>query len=324
MKKLMALAAALVLSATVEAASAQFAYQGVLKDSGNAPLSGTTQVEIRLYDVDNGGSALWGRTYAVQLDGNGLFNIEVSDSTGSPAVDAPSTSLDTVFATADTIYIGIKVKGSSGEVTPRQKLLPVPFAAVAANVVRASGDFTVAGKLTATSAEFSGALTATSLNVGGPVTTGALTANGGATITGDLTVGGKISGFGTVPIGGIIMWSGTKAQIPVGWVLCDGQNNTPNLCDKFVLGAGGRYGVTAQGGAETVALTLAQIPNHSHIYKFKGGDVAGIKGDGNVFYDVSGKLGKTTNTGYTEAVGSGAAHENMPPYYALCFIMRKN
>ena len=42
---------------------------------------------------------------------------------------------------------------------------------------------------------------------------------------------------GTIPIGGIIMWSGTVASIPANWALCDGNNSTPDLRDRFIVGA---------------------------------------------------------------------------------------
>jgi microcystin-dependent protein len=71
---------------------------------------------------------------------------------------------------------------------------------------------------------------------------------------------------GYTPVGGIIMWSGSVANIPVdkGWFLCNGQNGTPNLVDRFVVGAGSTYPVGSTGGANTVTLTTAQIPSHSH------------------------------------------------------------
>ena len=51
------------------------------------------------------------------------------------------------------------------------------------------------------------------------------------------------------PTGGIIMWSGAIVDIPAGWYLCDGNNGTPNLVDKFVVGAGGTYAKGATGGS---------------------------------------------------------------------------
>jgi len=56
------------------------------------------------------------------------------------------------------------------------------------------------------------------------------------------------NGAALIPPGGIIMWSGGIASIPAGWALCNGQNGTPDLRDRFVVGAGGSYGVGERGG----------------------------------------------------------------------------
>lgn len=68
-----------------------------------------------------------------------------------------------------------------------------------------------------------------------------------------------------LPAGVIVMWSGSLATIPAGWFLCDGANGTPNLRDRFVVGAGSTYAVGNAGGAATVTLSEAQIPNHNHV-----------------------------------------------------------
>ena len=60
-----------------------------------------------------------------------------------------------------------------------------------------------------------------------------------------------MSGF-LVPSGVILMWSGTTDNIPKGWFLCDGTNGTPNLRDRFIIGAGGKYSPGATGGAASV------------------------------------------------------------------------
>ena len=84
-----------------------------------------------------------------------------------------------------------------------------------------------------------------------------------------------------IPSGVITMWAGSIATIPTGWALCDGANGTPNLRDRFVVGAGSTYAVGATGGATSVttsnngahshggttgstALTTDQIPWHTH------------------------------------------------------------
>ena len=149
-----------------------------------------------------------------------------------------------------------------------------------------------------------------------------------------------------VPSGGIIMWSGSIVSIPSGWVLCDGNNSTPNLQDRFIVGAGSTYAVDATGGAATVTLSAAQMPAHNHTVSVSGstnttGNHAhsvgasyigsGITSNGG-YIQPSG-TGATTSTagnhshsvtasGTTSTAGSGSAHENLPPYYALAYIMK--
>jgi microcystin-dependent protein len=69
-----------------------------------------------------------------------------------------------------------------------------------------------------------------------------------------------------VPSGVIVMWSGSTASIPSGWLLCDGTSGTPDLRDRFVVGAGSTYAVAATGGANTVTLDATQIPSHTHTF----------------------------------------------------------
>ena len=45
------------------------------------------------------------------------------------------------------------------------------------------------------------------------------------------------------PYGSIVLWHGSEKDIPTGWVACDGQHGTPDLRDRFVVGAGSRYPV---------------------------------------------------------------------------------
>ena len=61
------------------------------------------------------------------------------------------------------------------------------------------------------------------------------------------------------PTGIIMMWSGSSATIPYGWYLCDGNNGTPNLRDRFVVGAGNTYAVGATGGSADATLV-----SHTH------------------------------------------------------------
>jgi len=165
---------------------------------------------------------------------------------------------------------------------------------------------------------------------------------------------------GTIPSGGIILWSGASNKIgqPVasggtgtGWVLCDGSNGTPNLTNRFVIGAGSGYGVGSTGGSADATLV-----SHSHttdsiiemnntngksltgaIVKIsegfnREGTATGVftkTNDGN--NTVTGSLSTSPVSGVTmdanhrhgmTSAGTSGTNANLPPYYALCYIMK--
>ena len=126
--------------------------------------------------------------------------------------------------------------------------------------------------------------------------------------------GSNLTGVSGIPSGFIGMWSGATNTIPSGWVLCDGNNGTPNLQDRFVVGAGSSYSVDDTGGAASVTLTIDQMPSHNHSYTFLNQNVS--HGGGSSAY------GRTTTSGSTGNKGGGQSHENRPPYYALAYIMK--
>ncbi len=74
----------------------------------------------------------------------------------------------------------------------------------------------------------------------------------------------NVDSGGGVPTGAIMMWSGAISAIPSGWALCDGQNGTPDLRNRFIVGAGSSYNVGNTGGANTVTLSTSHIPSHRH------------------------------------------------------------
>lgn len=92
----------------------------------------------------------------------------------------------------------------------------------------------------------------------GVVVTGSVTAT---SFAGD---GSALTGIVSIPSGLISIWSGTAATIPSGWALCDGTNGTPDLQNRFVVGAGNSYAVGDTGGASSVTLAEANLPSHTH------------------------------------------------------------
>lgn len=151
-----------------------------------------------------------------------------------------------------------------------------------------------------------------------------------------------------IPSGIITMWSGAASAIPDGWALCDGSNGTPDLRGKFALGSSDKYAVGATGGEETHTLTVAELASHSHAkgtlstsntgshthsyYKSYGDQSKdGMRGGTSYVTSSMGTSSASTGSdgshshtvsGSTASAGSGTAHNNMPPYYALAYIMK--
>ena len=78
----------------------------------------------------------------------------------------------------------------------------------------------------------------------------------------------KLKNKREVPVGTIVMWGGTN--IPSDWALCDGTKGTPDLRDRFIVGAGSAYSIGNTGGTSTVKLTEEQMPEHKHLLFFNG------------------------------------------------------
>jgi hypothetical protein len=141
--------------------------------------------------------------------------------------------------------------------------------------------------------------------------------------------------------GMIIIWSGSTGSIPSGWSLCNGSNGTPNLTDRFILGAGSTYAVGTTGGSTdaivvshnhtATSTSSVSDPGHQH-YSYTSGATNGGGGGGALTY-YQGSSGaqpvqpagtgisvstSTTNT----AAGTSGSGANMPPYYALAYIMK--
>lgn len=131
----------------------------------------------------------------------------------------------------------------------------------------------------------------------------------------------------SIPSGLICMWSGST--VPTGWSLCNGSNGTPDLRDRFIVGSGSSYSIGAKGGSNTVTLTTAQMPSHTHIVNVEETHSA-YNDSGNKYIAVQGGTANLKGMGepndpftiVSDATGSGQAHENRPPYYALAFIMK--
>jgi microcystin-dependent protein len=149
----------------------------------------------------------------------------------------------------------------------------------------------------------------------------------------------------TIPAGLISMWSGSIGSIPSGWYLCDGSNGTPNLTDRFIIGAGSTYAVNGTGGVSSVTLTTSNMPahthaatvtdpGHTHTLSISGGSsITGLGGSGAsgwqgtntgvTYVSTSGTNSSTTGVTVANASnGSGTSFSILNPYYALAFIQK--
>jgi hypothetical protein len=136
-----------------------------------------------------------------------------------------------------------------------------------------------------------------------------------------------------IPAGVILLWSGSVASIPSGWLLCNGTSGTPDLRNNFVVGAGSTYAVDATGGsANAIAVThthtatsVVTDPGHFHAYggiqQQGGGQDSVITAQGTSANTASKTTGITVATTVASA-GSSGTNANLPPYYALAYIMK--
>jgi microcystin-dependent protein len=148
-------------------------------------------------------------------------------------------------------------------------------------------------------------------------------------------------GYEFMPKFTILMWGNTVASIPAGWLLCDGRTATvngvsvtaPDLRGRFVLSYGqgplnfANTTIGATGGEQNHTLTTTEMPEHTHNLKSLNDDFNNTSGNYGGTYTTPSMPAYDSGTAktWTDSVtsaGSGNAHNNMPPYYVLCYIMK--
>jgi len=163
--------------------------------------------------------------------------------------------------------------------------------------------------------------------------TGGLTLDGAAGTSGQVMVSagsGNTPTWGNAFVAGMIMlWSGSSASIPSGWLLCDGSSSTPDLRNRFVVGAGSTYSVGATGGtADAIVVSHTHSisdPGHNHGIISRASIQSG--GAEEPPLDSTGaQQTYNTNSATTgisiNSTGSSGTNANLPPYYALCYIIK--
>jgi hypothetical protein len=218
------------------------------------------------------------------------------------------------------------------------------------------GNITTAGTVSAT-----GNITGGNLITGGTVSlTGNLVASGNSVLSGNAVAPTAANGTSNtqiattafvvnsitnsaIPAGVILLWSGSIASIPAGWTLCNGSNSTPDLRDRFIVGAGSTYAVNAVGGSANAmvvdhthsATSVVSDPSHTHV-NGSFTELLATNGTGTVSTTNStpgepqvtasaNLLANTTGITVSTTIastGSSGTNANLPPYYALAYIMK--
>lgn len=381
MKITLALLASLLLSITFAHAAQDVPgainYQGrLLNSSGNPVADGSYTLDFKVYGSATGTTFLWGSSVAVTV-GGGYFNVVLGDG-GSAIAGGTYPLITSALASTSTPFLGITITSDNTgtriqnpqEISPRLRLLSSPYAVnsqfsrLADVAVSATNAATVGGlsagqflqPANTTPSTLNGDLTVPNLSVNST-----LHVHGAATLDSNLQVAGTLGASDTtnggfVPVGGIILWSGTIATIPTGWVLCDGSSTyrvglttltVPDLRSRFVLGASDSVVPRTTGGSDTVTLVEGNLPPHSHVYKdsyypehsnvFSGRTLPNPEGLGYGYdtytsaYIGSGDSDADNNSmafikrrsESTGGVNGAASPVNIrPPFYALAYILR--
>jgi len=160
-----------------------------------------------------------------------------------------------------------------------------------------------------------------------------------------LTTDGSVASWGSVVTftsGMILMWSGTIATIPSGWYLCNGSNSTPDLRNRFIIGAYSDTssvaystvtGSNTQTGGTKDAIVVshthtATVTDPTHVHTYGNAQRVQVGNDNGTAYD--GQNGASFNTTAASTgisvsnstAGSSGTDQNLPPYFALAFIMK--
>ena len=242
---------------------------------------------------------------------DGENSVAVSDGLFNVMLGSINNTLVESIAGHDELYLGIQVNQDS-EMVPRVQLGSVPFS------FQAQQAMTVPD---------------------GAITT-EMIADG--TITED-----KLApGLDLVPPGTIVMWSGSIADIPDGWALCDGTSGTPDLRDRFILSVGAGEDPGGTGGSHTKTLSTSNLPSHSHSISSDGNHHHSFADkyttgqrvdDGSHAWDATydkdpryttdskntSDAGSHNHGGNTGNTGSGSSFDIRPKYYKLAFIMKQ-
>jgi hypothetical protein len=263
------------------------------------------------------------KLYVIRNSTTGGYAINIRAASGS-SVSVPNGTASLVYCDGTNFVLVSNSNNINGNLT-------------------VTGTTALSGALNGTTGVFSGAISAVS-----PTFTGTPLAPTASVSTDNTQIATTAFVRDIIPTGIISMWSGSIGSIPSGWLICDGTNGTPDLRNRFVVGAGSTYAVNATGGtadaivvSHTHTFTTGSAGTHNHalLSGVAGFSVRGfgeVNGNGVIGYDrtdayyTNGQsgvqlvqdAGSHNHTGTTDTSGSSGTNQNLPPYYALAYIMK--
>jgi hypothetical protein len=265
--------------------------------------------------------------YVVSNGSDSVVTIKTSTSTG---IAVPVNNVYLIYFDPTVGIVDFKIVGQASATINTANTL----------VLRdASGNF-AAGVVTATFAgPLSGNVTG---NLNGNLTAASPTAATQALTDNSTKVATTAFVRGILPTGLIMLWSGSTGSIPTGWLLCNGTLGTPDLRDRFIVGAGATYAVGVAGGSANAivvshshsASNTVTDPGHTHSLTNYGSAQAGSDNGGAPTMVATGysttRNPNPTNSATTgisvgttvNSTGVSGTNANLPPYYALCYIMK--
>ena len=300
-----------------------------------------------------------GATLTIDPNGSGGTDGNVVI-TGNLTVQGTTTTIDSTTITTNDLQINMANNAATSTaannggigVGPNGSEYATLLYKSASNSWNSNIPMSVTGNITGGNVIASGQISASAniaganLSTAGNITGGNLTVSGTTSLVGTVTAPTPANGtintqvattafvaYNGIPSGGIIMWSGSIASIPSGWQICDGTNSTPDLRDRFVLGAGSSYAVGATGGSADAVLVshthTANVtdPGHNHTVNgsFAVYTSGGSSGPNNTFGTLTNPTTTTSTTGISvtnSTEGVSGTNANLPPYYALAYIMK--
>lgn len=226
----------LVCAVSLAGVPGQINYQGKLTDPSGELINQEYDITFTFFTgIDTEGAGVWTETHPSVRIENGLFNVMLGS----------TLSLNQVFQANDSLWLEIAV--DSETLLPRQNVLSVGYA------IRTEGF---------------------SVDEEGNVGIGTATPEAKLHVLGDIISEVDGTDFFMVPGGTVIMWSGALSEIPSGWQLCDGNNGTLDLSNRFLRGVADLEEPGNTGGAashshtfsDTISSSTSEVDGHTHSY----------------------------------------------------------